>query len=345
MTGGQAPAATLATLACASPVCRRPDHCSHCLSASPPGRRFSAPTRSRPRRRSRPAARSRPSRRSTSRWATRSPRAGCRTPRGHDRPTQPGLRRRRRARAAPAGTPACRSSALSCGGATTGTLLQRRGGLPAARRAQPGRPRRGDARRPTPRRRARDGQHRRQRHRDVRRRRHGRRRPGVPARRRGDAATQTLPADRRAAARGRAAVDAGRGARRLRPVPVAVAERRAAAGRPRSARWRSSARSTTVSGRSTARPASRWPTPTTRFATDDMTHRRRAARPRARCRCAVYNVCTLTWACSPPPIGHDDHARPSGYHQLAEAILDVLHACVAALVHAAFMRRRVHLEP
>ena len=39
---------------------------------------------------------------------------------------------------------------------------------------------------------------------------------------------------------------------------------------------------------------------------------------------AVYNICTLTWACSPEPIGHDDHARPSGYYQLGESILDVL---------------------
>jgi lysophospholipase L1-like esterase len=36
----------------------------------------------------------------------------------------------------------------------------------------------------------------------------------------------------------------------------------------------------------------------------------------------VYKICTLTWACS---ASHDDHARPSGYYQLGEAILDVLH--------------------
>jgi lysophospholipase L1-like esterase len=61
-----------------------------------------------------------------------------------------------------------------------------------------------------------------------------------------------------------------------------------------------------------------------RFATNDLTDRRRLPGhgmvPRA-----VYNICTLTWACSPDPIGHDDHARPAGYYQLAEAILDVLH--------------------
>jgi lysophospholipase L1-like esterase len=64
---------------------------------------------------------------------------------------------------------------------------------------------------------------------------------------------------------------------------------------------------------------------TTRFATDDMVHRRRLP-GHGLVPLAVYNLCTLTWACSPPPIGHDDHARPSGYHQLAEAVLDVLHA-------------------
>lgn len=36
----------------------------------------------------------------------------------------------------------------------------------------------------------------------------------------------------------------------------------------------------------------------------------------------VYKICTLTWACTS---SHDDHARPSGYYQLGEAILDVLH--------------------
>jgi hypothetical protein len=62
-----------------------------------------------------------------------------------------------------------------------------------------------------------------------------------------------------------------------------------------------------------------------RFATEDLTHMRRlpghGSVPRA-----VYNICTLTWACSPEPIGHDDHARSSGYYQLGESILDVLHA-------------------
>jgi lysophospholipase L1-like esterase len=63
----------------------------------------------------------------------------------------------------------------------------------------------------------------------------------------------------------------------------------------------------------------------TRFATTDMTHQRRL-RGHGTLPLAVYNICTLTWACSPEPIGHDDHARPAGYYQLGEAILDVLHA-------------------
>ena len=62
-----------------------------------------------------------------------------------------------------------------------------------------------------------------------------------------------------------------------------------------------------------------------RFATEDLTHRRRLP-GRGSVPLAVYNICTLTWACSPEPIGHDDHARPAGYRQLAESILDVLHS-------------------
>jgi hypothetical protein len=62
---------------------------------------------------------------------------------------------------------------------------------------------------------------------------------------------------------------------------------------------------------------------TTRFATEDLSHRRRLP-GHGTVPHAVYNICTLTWACSPEPIGHDDHARPSGYYQLGESILDVL---------------------
>ena len=62
----------------------------------------------------------------------------------------------------------------------------------------------------------------------------------------------------------------------------------------------------------------------TRFATEDFRHTRRLA-GHGTVPLAVYNICTLTWACSPPPIGPDDHARPAGYRQLAFAIRDVLY--------------------
>jgi lysophospholipase L1-like esterase len=62
---------------------------------------------------------------------------------------------------------------------------------------------------------------------------------------------------------------------------------------------------------------------TARFATADLTHRRQLP-GRGTVPLAVYNICTLTWACSPEPIGHDDHARPAGYYQLAQSILDVV---------------------
>jgi hypothetical protein len=39
---------------------------------------------------------------------------------------------------------------------------------------------------------------------------------------------------------------------------------------------------------------------------------------------AVERICRWTWACSPPPIGHDDHARPAGYGVIAQAVLDSL---------------------
>lgn len=38
----------------------------------------------------------------------------------------------------------------------------------------------------------------------------------------------------------------------------------------------------------------------------------------------VQRVCQWTWACSPPPVNHDDHARAAGYEQIANAILDTL---------------------
>jgi lysophospholipase L1-like esterase len=60
-----------------------------------------------------------------------------------------------------------------------------------------------------------------------------------------------------------------------------------------------------------------------RFASTDLVHLRRLP-GHGSVPVAVYNICTLTWACSPAPIGHDDHARPAGYYQLAQSILDVL---------------------
>jgi lysophospholipase L1-like esterase len=60
-----------------------------------------------------------------------------------------------------------------------------------------------------------------------------------------------------------------------------------------------------------------------RFATGDLTHSRTLP-GHGSVPLAVYNICTLTWACSAEPIGHDDHARPRGYYELAQSILDVL---------------------
>lgn len=36
---------------------------------------------------------------------------------------------------------------------------------------------------------------------------------------------------------------------------------------------------------------------------------------------AVERICHLTWACSAAPIGFDDHAKQSGYKQIAKAVL------------------------
>lgn len=41
---------------------------------------------------------------------------------------------------------------------------------------------------------------------------------------------------------------------------------------------------------------------------------------------AVERICRWTWSCSGPPIGHDDHARTHGYAELAQAVLDALAA-------------------
>jgi lysophospholipase L1-like esterase len=39
---------------------------------------------------------------------------------------------------------------------------------------------------------------------------------------------------------------------------------------------------------------------------------------------AVERICRWTWACSDPPIGRDDHARPMGYRVIARAVMDAL---------------------
>ena len=58
-----------------------------------------------------------------------------------------------------------------------------------------------------------------------------------------------------------------------------------------------------------------------RFSTNDMTTRRTLP-GYGSVPLNVYKICTLTWACT---AHHNDHARSSGYYQLGEAVLDVLH--------------------
>lgn len=59
------------------------------------------------------------------------------------------------------------------------------------------------------------------------------------------------------------------------------------------------------------------------FASEDM--RRRGSVPGyGVVPVAVERICRWTWACSPPPIGHDDHAKPHGYRVIAQAVLDAL---------------------
>jgi len=54
------------------------------------------------------------------------------------------------------------------------------------------------------------------------------------------------------------------------------------------------------------------------FATTDL-HTMRDGLP-----LAVDRICSWTWACSAPPIGHDDHAKAQGYRVIAQAVLDAL---------------------
>lgn len=60
-----------------------------------------------------------------------------------------------------------------------------------------------------------------------------------------------------------------------------------------------------------------------RFASDDLTTMRTLPRF-GRVPLAVARICQWTWACSDPPIGHDDHAKPHGYQVIAESVLDRL---------------------
>ena len=49
-----------------------------------------------------------------------------------------------------------------------------------------------------------------------------------------------------------------------------------------------------------------------RFASEDLTTMR-SVPGLGRVPVAVERICRWTWACSDPPIGHDDHAKPAGY--------------------------------
>ena len=57
------------------------------------------------------------------------------------------------------------------------------------------------------------------------------------------------------------------------------------------------------------------------FASEDLTTMRTAP-GLGRVPLAVERICRWTWACSAPPIGHDDHAKPAGYGVIAQAVLD-----------------------
>ena len=59
------------------------------------------------------------------------------------------------------------------------------------------------------------------------------------------------------------------------------------------------------------------------FATDDLATPRRLP-GRGTVPLAVERVCRWTWACSGPPVGHDDHANAAGYGVIAQVVLDAL---------------------
>ena len=58
-----------------------------------------------------------------------------------------------------------------------------------------------------------------------------------------------------------------------------------------------------------------------RFASEDLTTLRTVP-GLGRVPLAVERICRWTWACSDPPIGHDDHAKPAGYGVIAQTVLD-----------------------
>ena len=61
------------------------------------------------------------------------------------------------------------------------------------------------------------------------------------------------------------------------------------------------------------------------FASEDLTTMRTVP-GMGRVPLAVERICRWTWACSDPPIGHDDHAKPAGYGVIAQAVLDQMSA-------------------
>jgi lysophospholipase L1-like esterase len=60
-----------------------------------------------------------------------------------------------------------------------------------------------------------------------------------------------------------------------------------------------------------------------RFATSDLRHSV-TLKGHGRVPRGVQRICLWTWACSPPPIGFDDHANESGYSLIAAGVLGQL---------------------
>ena len=59
------------------------------------------------------------------------------------------------------------------------------------------------------------------------------------------------------------------------------------------------------------------------FSSHDLRTRRTLGGAR-RVPLAVERICRWTWACSPDPVGNDDHPKPAGYRVIAQAVLDTL---------------------